>query len=504
MFKKALIANRGEIAVRIIRACRDLGISPVSVYSEADREALHVTLADEAYEIGPAPSSESYLVIEKMIGVARRSHCDAIHPGYGFLAENAEFAQACEDAGVIFVGPSVAAMKVMGDKVASRTAMAKAGVPIVPGTSETLCSIQEAETAAAEIGYPVMLKASGGGGGKGLRKVDNPQQLLSAYEIAQSEAESSFNDPTLYLEKYLERPRHVEIQLLGDHTGHLIHLAERECSVQRRHQKLVEECPSPFVSQEMRSKLGEAAVSAGLAVDYYNAGTVEFLLDSEFNFYFLEMNTRLQVEHPVTEMVTGIDLVCEQFRIAAGQELRYQQEDLRMRGAAIECRVYAEDPHNHFFPSPGRIDSLSEASGPGIRNESSVYADCVIPIHYDPLISKLIAHGEDREQAIARMRRALGEYKIGGVRTTIPFFEVLFSHPQFVRGNLHTHFIEEHRLVEKMAEAQLEKESIPLIAAALDYFLRNRTSPETFARQRSAWKERSRFSPLPRRWRQDP
>ena len=503
MFRKILIANRGEIAVRIIRACRDLGISPVVVYSEADREALHVTLADEAFEIGPAPSLESYLVIEKLVDAACRSNCQAVHPGYGFLAENSEFASACEEAGVVFIGPSVTSMKVMGDKVASRAAVREAGVPVIPGTSQALDSIQGAESAASEFGYPVMLKASAGGGGKGLRRVKNGRELRSAYEMARSEARESFNDPTLFLEKYLEKPRHVEIQLLGDRHGRLIHLGERECSIQRRHQKLVEECPSTIVSQELRSRLGEAAVSAGEAVDYYNAGTVEFLLDSEFNFYFLEMNTRLQVEHPITEMVTGIDLVCEQIRIAAGQKLRYAQEDLLMQGAAIECRVYAEDPHNNFFPSPGRIDSLCEASGPGIRNESGVYAGCHIPIYYDPLISKLIAYGENRGQALSRMRRALGEYKIGGVRTTIPFFEVLFSHPQFVQGNLHTHFIEEHRLVEKMAEGGLEEESVPLIAAAVDYFLRSQT-PEMAVTQSSAWKEGSRFSPVPRRWRESP
>lgn len=502
LFKKVLIANRGEIAVRIIRACRDLGISPVAVYSEADREALHVRLADQAYEIGPAPSSESYLVIEKILDVACKSGCQAVHPGYGFLAENEEFAEACQDSGLVFIGPSAASMKVMGDKVASRDAVRKAGVEVIPGSEGEIGSLQEAMTLADQIGYPVMVKASAGGGGKGLRMVVDERDLPSAYQMARSEAESSFNDPRVFLEKYLERPRHVEIQLLGDLDGHLIHLGERECSIQRRHQKLVEECPSPLVDPELRDRLGRAAVAAGEAVGYYNAGTVEFLIDSNLNFYFLEMNTRLQVEHPVTEMVFGMDLVREQIQIAAGRKLRYRQEDLQMHGNAIECRIYAEDPNNNFFPSPGKIVSLSEPSGPGIRNDSGVYAGCTIPVHYDPLISKLVAHGEDRRYAIRRIQRALREYQMLGVHTTIPFFEVLLSHPQFVRGDLHTHFIEEHRLVEQMAESPIQE--IPLIAAAIHYFSHAERPNLGSQRPLSDWRNCGRFATLPLKWKRLP
>ena len=501
MFKKVLIANRGEIAVRIIRACRDFGISPVAVYSEVDREALHVRLADEAYEIGPAPSSESYLVIDKIVGAARRAHCQAVHPGYGFLAENQEFAQACEDSGLVFIGPSVASMKVMGDKVASRDAVRKAGVDVIPGSAGEIHSLQEAITMAHQIGYPIMVKASAGGGGKGLRMVVDERDLRSAYQMARSEAQSSFNDPRVFLEKYLERPRHIEIQLLGDLDGHLIHLGERECSIQRRHQKLVEECPSPLVDPELRDKLGRAAIVAGEAVGYCSAGTVEFLIDSSLNFYFLEMNTRLQVEHPVTEMVTGIDLVREQIRIATGQKLRYRQEDLQMHGNAIECRIYAEDPNNNFLPSPGKIIRLSEPSGPGIRNDSGVYAGCTIPAHYDPLISKLVAHDENRRYVIRRIQRALREYQMVGVHTTIPFFEVLLSHPQFVRGDLHTHFIEEHRLVEQMAQSPIQE--IPLIAAAIHYVSRERPSPG-LRRPSNTWRNHGRFPTLPLGWKRPP
>ena len=502
LFKKVLIANRGEIAVRIIRACRDLDISPVVIYSEADRAALHVRLAGEAYEIGPGPSSESYLVIDKIIDVARKARCQAVHPGYGFLAENQEFAQACDDSELIFIGPSVPAMRIMGDKVASREAVRKAGVEVIPGSEDEVRSHQEAVSRAAEIGYPVMVKASAGGGGKGLRKVSDEGDLRLAYQMARGEAQSSFNDPRVFLEKYLERPRHVEIQLLGDLDGHLIHLGERECSIQRRHQKLVEECPSPLVDPELRDRLGRAAVAAGNAVGYHNAGTVEFLIDSNLNFYFLEMNTRLQVEHPVTEMVTGIDLVREQIRIAAGQKLRYQQEDLQIRGHAIECRIYAEDPNNSFFPSPGKIVRLSEPSGPGIRIDGGVYAGCTIPVHYDPLISKLVAHAEDRGQAIRRIQRALREYQIAGVQTTIPFFEVLLSHPQFVRGDLHTHFIEEYRLVEQMSELPIQE--VPLIAAALHYVSQAQSGSPASRRPLNAWRDYGRFRTLPLKWKGQP
>ena len=506
MLRKILIANRGEIAVRVIRACRDLDISPIAVYSEVDRESLHVKLADEAYYLGAAPSSDSYLVIEKIIDAAHKSGAEAIHPGYGFLAENGEFAQACEDSSLTFIGPSAASIELMGSKIASRAAVQKVGVPVVPGTERALDSVEEAVNVAARIGYPVMVKASAGGGGKGLRLVHDESELRSDYRSARSEAQSSFSDPTLYIEKYLENPRHIEVQVLGDRDGHLIFLGERECSIQRRHQKVVEECPSPVVDDEFRTTLGQAALSVARAADYYSAGTVEFLVDSSAspgpeNFYFLEMNTRLQVEHPVTEMVTGVDLVREQILIAEGRRLSYRQEEIQLKGVAIECRIYAEDPQNNFFPSPGTIEHLFEPSGPGVRTDSGAYAGFTIPIHYDSLISKLVAHGETREQAICRMRRALCEYKIVGVRTTLPFFEVLLSHPEFVRGNLHTGFIEEHCLIEQMTRDVSQIEETPLIAAALHFFFQDKSPSETPSTQRSRWKEYGRFpAHFSRRW----
>ncbi|MFQ5740565.1 MAG: acetyl-CoA carboxylase biotin carboxylase subunit [Acidobacteriota bacterium] len=496
MFKKILIANRGEIAVRIIRACRDMGISPAVVYSTADRESLAVKLCDEAYWLGEAASLESYLAIDKIIDAASRCQADAIHPGYGFLAENEEFARACQDSAVTFIGPSAASIQLMGDKISSRTAVKKAGVPVVPGSERGLDSPQEGLSLAAEIGYPVMLKASAGGGGKGLRLLRNEAQFRSIYETARSEAGSSFGDSTVYLEKYIERPRHIEIQLVGDRHANLVHLGERECSVQRRHQKLVEECPSPMANPPFRRSLGEAALAVARAVDYYGAGTVEFLVDAGEQaksppFYFLEMNTRLQVEHPVTEMVTGIDLVREQIRVAAGEELGYRQEDVHLRGSALECRIYAEDPQDGFKPSPGVISSLFEPSGPGIRNDSGVHAGAAVPLDYDPLISKLVAHGQDRSQAICRMRRALGEYKISGVRTTIPFFEALLAHPAFLRGDLHTHFIEEHRLTESVNDDSLD--TVPLCAAALSFFATRRPQAPRRRGRSSSWRNYGKF-----------
>jgi len=492
MFKKILIANRGEIAVRIIRACRDLGISPVVVFSEADREALHVRLCDEAHFIGPSPSLESYLVIEKIIDAARKSGAEAIHPGYGFLSESEPFAQACEDSKLVFIGPSAASMKLMGSKITSRAAAQKAGVPIVPGTTRSLRSREDALTAAAEIGYPVMLKASAGGGGKGLRLVSSEEELTSLYETAGSEARASFNDSTLLIEKYLMKPRHIEIQVLGDLKGNVIHLGERECSIQRRHQKLVEESPSPLEDVEFRRTLGEAAVAVAKTARYHNAGTVEFMVEPAatggHSFYFLEMNTRIQVEHPVTEMVTGIDLVAEQIRIASGSKLGCRQEEIRSRGAAIECRIYAEDPYNHFFPSPGTLTTYVEPSGPGIRTDSGVGSGSTIPVEYDPLISKVIAYGENRQQAILRMKRALGEYKIGGVRTTIPFFQVLLSHPAFIEGSLDTHFIDEHQLIEGLKEGSCKSDTVPLIAAALEHFYETRKPKPRLYSKRGLWR----------------
>jgi acetyl-CoA carboxylase biotin carboxylase subunit len=407
LFKKILIANRGEIAVRVMRACREMGIRSVGVYSDVDRKALHVRYADEAFHIGPAPSTESYLRIDRILDAAQRSGAEAIHPGYGFLSENPDFARACEAAGLVFIGPLAAAMELMGSKTASRHAALRAGLPAVPGTDRNLDSFEEVGRLAGEIGFPVMLKASAGGGGKGLRLVHSPAELESAYRNARSEAQNAFNDASIYLEKYLERPRHVEIQVLGDQHGNLIYLGERECSLQRRHQKVLEECPSPLVNEDLRRRMGKTAVRIASLAGYTNAGTVEFLVDGNRNFYFLEMNTRLQVEHPVTEMVVGIDLVREQIRIAAGERLNWQQEDVRLRGSALECRIYAEDPANGFFPSPGRMTRYQGPAGPGIRLDSGVYDGWTVPLEYDPLLSKLIAWGSNRVEAIARMRRAL-------------------------------------------------------------------------------------------------
>jgi acetyl-CoA carboxylase, biotin carboxylase subunit len=442
MFKKLLIANRGEIAVRIARACREMGISPVAVYSDADRASLHVRVADEAIRIGPAPSNESYLRIEKIISAAREVGAEAIHPGYGFLSENAEFAEAVERAGLILIGPPASAMKLMGSKTSARRAAKAAGAPVVPGTTEALSSVEEAERVAGETGYPVMLKAAAGGGGKGMRLVRSPEEIASAFSLARSEAASSFNDPAIYIEKYIERPRHIEIQLIGDSHGQMVYLGERECSLQRRHQKVVEECPSPVVGPELRRRMGEAAVRIARAAGYYNAGTIEFLVDAERNFYFLEMNTRLQVEHPVTEMVTGRDLVHEQIRVAAGERLSFAQDDIVMRGAAIECRIYAEDPANGFLPSPGRITGLVTPAGPGVRYDSGSYEGWEVPIYYDPLLAKLCVWAENREAAINRLARVLDEYAVEGISTTIPFFRAVVRDEEFRRGDFDTGFID--------------------------------------------------------------
>ena len=470
MFNKILIANRGEIALRVMRACREMGVRTVAVYSDADRKALHVRYADEAYHIGPAPSTESYLRIDRIMDVARRSGAEAIHPGYGFLSENEEFARACEAAGIVFVGPPAAAMKLMGSKTASRQAVIQAGLPAVPGMERNIDSLEEVRRIASEIDYPVMLKAAAGGGGKGLRLVRSAPELESAYRNARSEAQNAFNDSSVYLEKYIERPRHVEIQVLGDRHGNLIHLGERECSLQRRHQKVMEECPSPVVDEALRRRMGETAVRIAKLAGYVNAGTVEFLVDQDHNFYFLEMNTRLQVEHPVTEMATGVDLVKEQLRIAAGEPLRLGQEDVRLRGAALECRVYAEDPANNFFPSPGLITRLRVPSGPGVRDDGGVYEGWTVPLDYDPLLSKLVVWGSDRAEAIARMRRALGEYEVSGIQTNILFFLRLLEHPDFVAGRLDTGLVDRVLAGGWMPGAGRsgEAELAAMLAAALD------------------------------------
>lgn len=443
MFKKILIANRGEIAVRILRACHELGVDMVAVYSEVDRAALHVRYADEAYCIGPAPARDSYLRIDKLIDVARKSGAEAIHPGYGFLAENAEFAAACEDAGIAFVGPSADAIAAMGDKVEARRLMKNASVPVVPGTDMDLRD-DEILSAADEIGFPLFIKAAAGGGGKGMRLVADPIELKRSLGAARREAEGAFGDDRVYLEKAIEEARHIEIQVLADRRGNIIHLGERECSIQRRHQKLIEESPSMAINDEIRQEMGEVAVKAAQAVEYGNAGTIEFLVDQERNFYFLEMNTRLQVEHPVTEFVTGVDVVKEQLRVAAGRRLRYTQDDIELKGHAIECRITAEDPYNHFLPSSGRIRSVYEPTGPGVRVDAGVYEGFEVSLYYDPLIAKLIVWGDTRGEALLRMRRALSEYRIIGIQTSIPFHQQAMDVTNFIGGAYDTSFIEKH------------------------------------------------------------
>jgi acetyl-CoA carboxylase biotin carboxylase subunit len=441
MFKKILIANRGEIAVRVIRACREMGIASVAVYSDVDRAALHVMKADEAYGIGAAAAAESYLNIERIVETAKRCGADAVHPGYGFLSENPKFAGACAEAGIKFIGPSAESMELMGSKTRARQGMEKAGVPFVPGTSRGIESLAEAQKVAAGLGYPVMLKAAAGGGGKGMRLVRNEAEFASALESARSEAQRAFGDGEVYMEKAILNPRHIEMQILADEHGNCVYLGERECSLQRRHQKVLEECPSPAVTPEMRARMGEVAVRVAKAARYANAGTIEFLADNAGNFYFLEMNTRLQVEHPVTELVTGLDLVQLQIRIAAGEKLPFAHSDIHLRGHAIECRVYAEDPANDYFPSPGEITALSEPAGPGIRVDSGIYQGWNVPLEYDPLLAKLIGYGESRQQAIGRLKRALDEYVVGGVKTNLAVFRQILSNPEFLAGNTDTGFI---------------------------------------------------------------
>src|SRR5215470_6111965 len=443
MFKKILIANRGEIAVRILRACRELGIQSVAVFSEADRKSLHVRLADEAYAIGPAPSRESYLCIDKLVHVARRAGCDALHPGYGFLAENAALPHACSDTGITFIGPPAEAMETLGSKTSGRQLARRVEVPTVPGTIHPIERSSEARALAQSMGYPVLLKAVAGGGGKGMRVVQNDGEFESAFRDAASEAMNAFGDEHLYLEKYLERPRHIEVQILADAHGRVVSLGERECSVQRRHQKVIEEAPSPVVTPDLRKRMNEAAVRLVRAGGYVNAGTVEFLVDQNLQFYFLEVNTRLQVEHPVTEQVTGLDLVKLQIAIAAGHRLPFAWEAITPRGHAMEVRLYAEDPENNFFPSPGKILSLHAPSGPGIRVDEGVYEGWTVPNEYDPLLSKLIAWGNSREETIARQRRALDEYTIAGIRTNAGLFRRILEEPDFLRGEIHTRWLDE-------------------------------------------------------------
>ena len=443
MIRKVLIANRGEIALRVIRACRELGIRSVAVYSDADRLSPHVLAADEAYRIGPPPSAESYLRAEVLVETALRAGCDAVHPGYGFLAERAHFAAAVEQAGLVFIGPPPEAITAMGDKTEARRRMVAAGVPVVPGTAEPLPDVAAAVAAAETIGFPVLLKAAAGGGGKGMRVVRTPEELPRAFEAAGNEARSAFGDDSIYIEKYLEGPRHIEVQVLADAYGNVVHLGERECSIQRRHQKLVEEAPSPGLTPELREAMGAAAVAAAAAVGYRNAGTIEFLYQ-DGQFYFLEMNTRIQVEHPVTEMVTGIDLVQQQIRIAAGERLPFRQEDIRLDGHAIECRITSENPFNAFLPSTGRIELLRLPAGPGIRWDGGIAEGYEVSLFYDPLLGKLIAHGPDRAAAIARMRRALEEFRLIGVDTSAPFHRRLMDEPDFLAGRLDINYLERH------------------------------------------------------------
>ncbi len=443
MFSKILIANRGEIALRIIRACRELGIRTVAVFSEADRQSLHVRFADEAICIGQAASSSSYLNIPAIISAAEITDVEAIHPGYGFLAENAHFAEICQSCKITFIGPSPESIRLMGDKMAARISMQKIGMPIVPGSPGIIKNKEEAIKVAKKIGYPVIIKAAAGGGGKGMRVCHNDISLISSLMAAQAEAEANFGNSSVYIEKYIEQPRHVEIQLLADKYGHTLYLGERDCTIQRRHQKLLEESPSPVVDSKLRKKLGELAVKGAKVANYYSAGTIEFLLDKNNNFYFMEMNTRIQVEHPVTELVTGIDLIKEQIRIANGEKLRIQQDQIHVKGAVIECRINAEDPENNFMPCPGKIESLNLPGGPGIRVDTHIYPGYTISPYYDSMVAKLIAYGNNRQETIKIMLRALSEFHIAPIKTTIPFHLKLLAHPAFVKADISTHFVQD-------------------------------------------------------------
>jgi acetyl-CoA carboxylase biotin carboxylase subunit len=488
---RILVANRGEIALRVMRSCREMGISTVAVYSEVDRKAMHVRYADQAYHIGPAASDKSYLNIEKIIEVAKLAKVDAIHPGYGFLSENAEFSRRCQEEGIIFIGPTPEVISTMGDKITARQTMIESNVPVVPGTKENLDKDEDALQVIREIGLPVMIKASAGGGGKGMRMVDKEEDILSALRAAKSEAKSSFGDNSVYVEKYISSPHHIEFQILGDQHGNVVHLCERECSVQRRHQKVVEETPSPLMTPELRAKMGESAVAAAQSVNYHGAGTIEFLVDNDHNYYFLEMNTRLQVEHPITERVTGYDLVKQQILIAQGKELNIKQEDVYQFGHAIECRIYAEDTDNNFMPNPGLITHITEPMGLGVRTDGYVYEGYEIPIHYDPMISKLIVWARDREEAIERMRRALYEYKISGVKTSIQFLERIMDCKDFREGKYDTHFIqnnEEFLLSDDTSKQYFE--DLAIVTAFMDYQYKLKdVQPCDCKKTNSQWKD---------------
>ncbi len=492
MFRKVLIANRGEIAVRVIRTLREMGIVSVAVYSDADRTSLHVRMADEAAHVGPSPSSESYLRIDRILDAARAHGAQAIHPGYGFLSENADFAAACGQTGLVFIGPSADTIGKMGSKTAAREIAIAAGAPVVPGMQHAAENARAASAFARDCGYPVLLKAVAGGGGKGMRRVDRDGDIAAAFRDASSEAERSFGNPAVYVEKLIERPRHIEIQLFGDCHGHIIHLGERECSLQRRHQKIMEECPSPLVAAhpEMRRAMGEAAVRIARAASYFGAGTIEFLVDAQHNFYFLEMNTRLQVEHPVTELVTGLDLVRLQLEVASGEPLHLKQEDVAWRGSAIECRIYAEDPDNQFFPSPGRIVHLDRPQGPGIRLDSGVYPGWTVPLDYDPLLAKLAVWAGSREQAVERMIRALDEYQVVGIKTNLGFFRQLMGDAQFRRGDLDTALVDDFLARRPPVDRDPELQAIAALVGQA--FLHTYRPPARPAARSSNWRTKGR------------
>ncbi len=494
MIKKILVANRGEIAVRIIRSCREMDILTVAVYSDADRKALHVLYADEAMHIGPSPSVESYLNIENIIRAARLSGADAIHPGYGFLSENPDFSARCQEEGIVFIGPPPRAISMMGDKITARKTMMDAGVPVVPGAGGKITSEDEAISIIGEIGLPVMIKASAGGGGKGMRLVTRNKEITAALRAARSEAKSAFGDDAVFIEKYIESPHHIEYQILADNHGQVIHLFERECSVQRRHQKIIEETPSPILTPQRRRQMGEAAVAAARAVDYRGAGTIEFIVDKDLNYYFLEMNTRLQVEHPITERVVGVDLVKEQIHIANGKPLNFAQEDLKQQGHAIECRVYAEDPDNNFMPAPGTVTHIDIPYGVGVRVDGSIYEGFEVPLFYDPLIAKLIVWGKDRNEALERSRRALKEFKITGVKNNLRFLERILHAKGFIGGDYTTHFIEEHKdFLMREEPCEDHCEDIVMITAFMEYLRKIRkASPREMSTLKNNWKDYNR------------
>lgn len=485
--EKILIANRGEIALRVMRSAREMGIKTVAVFSEADRNALHVRYADEAVCIGPAPSSQSYLSGERIIEACLQTGAQGIHPGYGFLSENAAFARQVKTAGLILIGPSPEAMEIMGNKLSAKAAALKYNIPMVPGTEEAVTDIEEAQNRAMEIGFPILIKAAAGGGGKGMRIVEKPGDFIEQMDLAVSEATSAFGDGSVFIERYVSSPRHIEIQVLGDTHGNIVHLFERDCSVQRRHQKVIEEAPSFVLSPELRQKMGESAVNAARSCNYTGAGTVEFILDENLDFFFLEMNTRLQVEHPVTEMITGIDLVKEQIRIARGEALSFKQEDLKINGHAIEVRVYAEDPANNFLPDIGNLQTYITPKGPGVRVDDGFEQGMDIPIYYDPMIAKLVTHGKDRTEAIERMIRAIDEYKITGIQTTLSFGKFVMKHEAFVSGKFDTHFVSKYFLPEYLFDGNEEEAMIAALAGSVFMQHRDNLSTAETARDLSPW-----------------